>query len=101
MAAGTGVKASAARRLPIPPFAAGGAVCLAADRSVNAFDGQMDANFGANSAPTVLLVLWQLKRDSVLATPLVVRVWRNSLAGSTLSNGKASKLAPIASPPPG
>jgi outer membrane assembly lipoprotein YfgL len=80
------------------PFVAGGRVfVLAADRSVNAFDGQTGRKLWAQQRPSEPLVLRQSGVMLAVGDTLVVGL-AGRLAGLNPSNGSIRWEAPIASP---
>jgi outer membrane protein assembly factor BamB len=80
------------------PFVAGGRVfILAADRSVNAFDGQTGRKLWAQQRPNEPLVLRQSGVMLAVGDTLVVGL-AGRLAGINPSNGSIRWEAPIASP---
>ena len=80
------------------PFVAGGRVfVLAADRSVNAFDGQTGRKLWAQQRPNEPLVLRQSGVILAVSDTLVVGL-AGRLAGLNPSNGSIRWEAPIASP---
>ena len=80
------------------PFVAGGRVfVLAADRSVNAFDGQTGRKLWAQQRPNEPLVLRQSGVILAVGDTLVVGL-AGRLAGLNPSNGNIRWEAPIASP---
>ena len=80
------------------PFVAGGRVfVLAADRSVNAFDGQTGRKLWAQQRPSEPLVLKQSGVMLAVGDTLVVGL-SGRLAGLNPSNGTIRWEAPIASP---
>jgi outer membrane protein assembly factor BamB len=80
------------------PFVAGGRVfVLAADRSVNAFDGQTGRKLWAQQRPNEPLVLRQSGVILAVGDMLVVGL-SGRLAGLNPSNGSIRWEAPIASP---
>lgn len=80
------------------PFVAGGRVfVLAADRSVNAFDGQTGRKLWAQQRPNEPLVLRQSGVILAVGDTLVVGL-AGRLAGLNPSNGSIRWEAPIASP---
>ena len=80
------------------PFVAGGRVfVLAADRSVNAFDGQTGRKLWAQQRPNEPLVLKQSGVILAVGDTLVVGL-SGRLAGLSPSNGSIRWEAPIASP---
>lgn len=80
------------------PFVAGGRVfVLAADRSVNAFDGQTGRKLWTQQRPTEPLVLRQSGVLLAVGDTLVVGL-SGRLAGLNPSNGSIRWEAPIASP---
>lgn len=80
------------------PFVAGGRVfVLAADRSVNAFDGQSGRKLWAQQRPNEPLVLRQSGVMLAVGDTLVVGL-AGRLAGLNPSNGSVRWEAPIASP---
>lgn len=80
------------------PFVAGGRVfVLAADRSVNAFDGQTGRKLWAQQRPNEPLVLRQSGVILAVGDTLVVGL-AGRLAGLNPSNGTVRWEAPIASP---
>ena len=80
------------------PFVAGGRVfVLAADRSVNAFDGQTGRKLWAQQRPNEPLVLKQSGVILAVGDTLVVGL-SGRLAGLNPSNGNIRWEAPIASP---
>jgi outer membrane protein assembly factor BamB len=80
------------------PFVAGGRVfVLAADRSVNAFDGQTGRKLWAQQRPTEPLVLSQSGVMLAVGDTLVVGL-AGRLAGLNPANGSVRWEVPIASP---
>ena len=80
------------------PFVAGGRVfVLAADRSVNAFDGQTGRKLWTQQRPNEALVLRQSGVMLAVGDTLVVGL-AGRLAGLNPSNGSVRWEAPIASP---
>ena len=80
------------------PFVAGGRVfVLAADRSVNAFDGQTGRRLWTQQRPSEPLVLKQSGVITALADTLIVGL-SGRLVGLNPSNGSIRWESPIASP---